>query len=130
MEPVRIRRRIAAFRRRADVSDNVAPATKQLGDRMWAVATWSTPLLFQAVCGVFLAAMLVLGKMGFRDNDMAAEGHKVLTAAVVAAVVCVLVSVPFLVSRGRPALRGVGVGLATSAVIFLTGAAPFVYWLY
>lgn len=96
---------------------------------MWGTATWSTVPLFQAVCGLFLAAMLALTKLGFRDNDMVVAGHKILIATAVTTAVALAVSAPLLVNR-RPALRGTGAGLAASALIFAIGAVINVLWLY
>jgi hypothetical protein len=98
-------------------------------ERMWRVATWSAVLLFQAVCGVFLAAMLTLTKLGFRNNDSVVEGHKILTATGAVTLIALALSVPLLVNR-RPLPRGAGIGLAASALIFAIGAVTYVLWLH
>lgn len=105
------------------------PVRPRSDDRVWTVATWTTPFLFQLVCGVFLAAMLVLGKLGFRDNDHVSEGHKVLAATGIAVLIATVVAALFLAAR-RTTLRGLGFGTAASAAIFLIGALTYVLWLF
>lgn len=95
---------------------------------MWRAATWSAVLLFQAVCGLFLAAMLTLTRLGLRDNDTTVAGHKTLTATAAATGIALALSAPLLISR-RPLPRGIGIGLATSALIFAIGAVTYVLWL-
>jgi uncharacterized membrane protein len=97
-------------------------------ERAWTVATWSSPILFQAVCGMFLAAMLVAGKLGMRDNDHIAEGHKILAAAT-AAVALSLVIAGLLARPRHTTWRGLAAGLATSAIIFGIGTLGYVLWL-
>jgi hypothetical protein len=92
------------------------------------VATWSTPIVIQLVFGVFLAAMLVLGKFGFPDNDHVAEGHKVLAASGVAVVISLVAAALSFAGRGSTA-RGLRLGTAASAAIFLIGAGGYVLWL-
>lgn len=104
------------------------PVIQRLDDQTWKVASWSTPILFQLVCGLFFAAMLTATKLGFRDNTRVAEGHKVLAAAGIAVLIALLVAAPFLAAR-RPTLRGLAVGTTTAAVIFLIGALGYVFWL-
>ncbi|NTY63882.1 hypothetical protein [Mycolicibacterium sphagni] len=104
------------------------PVKHRLDDQTWKVATWSTLILFQLVCGLFLAAMLTATKLGFRDHTRVAEGHKVLAATGIAVLIALIVAVPFLATR-RPTLRGLAIGTATAAVIFLIGALGYVFWL-
>ncbi|MBB3750610.1 peptidoglycan/LPS O-acetylase OafA/YrhL [Mycolicibacterium sp. BK634] len=104
------------------------PVKHRLDDQTWKVATWSTPILFQLVCGVFLAAMLIATKLGFRDDTRVAEGHKILAATGVAVLIALIVAAPFLATR-RPSLRGLALGTATAAAIFLIGALGYVFWL-
>lgn len=108
---------------------NPATLTKAPTERMWAVATWSSLLLFQAVCGLFFAAMAVLAKLGYRDNNIDLEREKILTAVVATTLISLVASAPFL-STHRPVTRGVGIGLAGSVSIFAIGAAGYVLWLY
>jgi len=96
---------------------------------MWRAATWSAVLLFQAVCGVFLAAMVALTKLGFRDGDAVAAGHKTLTATAATTVIALALSAPLMINR-RPLPRGIGFGLAASALIFAIGAVTYVLWLH
>ncbi|OYN78926.1 hypothetical protein CG716_13755 [Mycolicibacterium sphagni] len=96
---------------------------------MWRAAIWSTVLLFQAVCGLFLAAMWTLTKFGFRDNDAVVAGHKTLTATAAATAIALALSAPLFMNR-RSLPRGIGLGLATSALIFATGAGTYVLWLH
>ncbi|WP_445166118.1 hypothetical protein ACTXG7_19885 [Mycolicibacterium sp. Dal123E01] len=110
-------------------SSNLATQPKTPAERMWAVATWSSLLLFQAVCGLFFAAMAVLANLGYRDNNIDVEREKIFTAVVGTIVIALVVSTLFLLKR-RPAMRGVGIGLAASAIIFAIGAAGYVLWLY
>lgn len=102
--------------------------TRRFDEQTWKVATWSTPILFQLVCGLFLAAMLTATKFGFRDNTRVAECHKVLAATGLAVLIALIVAAPFLAAH-RPTVRGLGLGTAGAALIFLIGALGYVFWL-
>ena len=97
-------------------------------ERMWCAATWSAVLLFQAVCGLFLAAMLALTKLGFRDDDVVVAGRKTLIATAASTVIALVLSAPLMINK-RPLPRGIGLGLAASALIFAIGAVAYVLWL-
>jgi hypothetical protein len=102
--------------------------THRLDDQTWKIATWSTPIMFQLVCCLFLAAMLTATKLGFHNNTRIAESHKVLAATGMAVLIALIMAAPLLAAR-RNTLRGLGLGTATAAVILLTGALGYVFLL-
>lgn len=106
------------------------PATRHLDQRVWTVATWSTPFVIQLVTGAVLIAWWLIGRWTpIQPNTSAGTRETLLTAIGIAVVVFMAVAAA-LVTRRSSTTRGIGLGTAASAAIILIGGVIYAFWIF
>ena len=106
------------------------PATRRLDQRVWAVATWTIPVVVQLVTGAVLVAMWLIGRWTALQPDSSAGTRSTLLIAVGIAVVIFLAVAAALVRRASSTTRGIGLGTAASAAIILIGGVVYAFWIF
>ncbi len=96
-------------------------------ERVWYVATWSTPIVIQIVLGAMIFAMWLLRKAGFHDDTRAGERTLLLTAIGIAVVISLAVA-GVMLRQKSPTKRGIGLCVAGSAAVVLIGGSAYAIW--
>jgi hypothetical protein len=102
--------------------------SRHLDDRVWSVATRSSPIVIQFVLAVLLVATWLLGRWPLISNIVDAPRAEVLVATGIAVVISVGVAAA-LFRRDSSIARGIGLSTAASAAVVLIGAIPYACWL-
>ncbi|MDT7758296.1 MAG: hypothetical protein QOH27_4194 [Mycobacterium sp.] len=102
--------------------------SRRLDDRVWSVATRSSPVVIQFVLGVLLVATWLLRRWPLVSNTVDAPRAEVLVATGIAVAISVGVAVA-LFRRDSSMARGIGLSTAASAAVVLIGAIPYACWL-
>lgn len=102
--------------------------SRRLDDRVWSVATRSSPIVIQFVLAVLLVATWLLGRWPLISNIVDAPRAEVLVATGIAVVISVGVAAA-LFRRDSSMARGIGLSTAASAAVVLIGAIPYACWL-
>jgi hypothetical protein len=111
---------------------------RDMDPQVWSVATRSAPFTIQLTFVVLAVATWLLGKRPSAQRQVAAmngydtmAGTRVtLLAATVTAVAISMIVGWVLVTRESSTARGIGVGLAGSALVTLIGAVTYAYWIF
>lgn len=103
--------------------------SRPLDERVWSVATRSSPIVIQLVLGVLLIAMWLLGNWSSTGHDDAHAARLALLVATGITVVISLIVAAALLRRDSSTTRGIGLSTAASAAVTLIGAIPYAFWL-
>jgi hypothetical protein len=102
--------------------------SRRLDDRVWSVATRSSPVVIQFVLGVLLVATWLLGRWSLLSDTVDAPRAEVLAATGIAVIISVGVAAA-LFRRDSSMAWGIGLSTAASAAVVLIGAIPYACWL-
>jgi hypothetical protein len=102
--------------------------SRRLDDRVWSVATRSSPIVIQFVLGMLLVATWLLGRWPLISSTVDAPRAELLAATGIAVVISVGVAAA-LFRRHSSMARGIGLSTAASAAVVLIGAIPYACWL-
>jgi hypothetical protein len=102
--------------------------SRRLDDRVWSVATRSSPVVIQFVLSVLLVATWLLGRWSLLSDTVDAPRAEVLAATGIAVIISVGVAAA-LFRRDSSLARGIGLSTAASAAVVLIGAIPYACWL-
>jgi hypothetical protein len=111
---------------------------RDMDPQVWSVATRSAPFTIQLTFVVLAVATWLLGKWRSAQPKVATvdaydtmAGTRVtLLVATAIAVAISLIAGCVLLTRESSTARGVGIGLAGSALVTLIGAVTYAYWIF
>ena len=95
---------------------------RDLDGRAWRTATWSAPLLVQAVLGVLFLAMWALGQWPFATHNTYERERAWMLAATGCTMLTSLVFCAALMKSSAPRHRALALSLACTSVAVLIGA--------
>jgi hypothetical protein len=103
--------------------------SRRLDERVWTVATRSSPIVIQFVLCALLIATWLLGRWPPMSPDTADAPRWALVVATGITVVISLIVAAALFRRGSSTSRGIGLSTAASAAVTLIGAISYAFWL-
>ena len=106
-----------------------AIGSRRLDDRVWSVATRSSPVVIQLVIGTLLIATWLLGRWSFVSADATDGPRSAVLGATGITVAISLIVAGALVRRSSSTARGLGLSTAACAAVALIGAIPYAFWL-